>query len=1142
MKRHTGAVKVSGSACLTVLRPAAYSFELFVAPNLLAPLPPGALEGPMSLVLALLLLAQAAVPAQDLPAVTGDENVQHKPLDVVARGQSVRIGATIRNQAKVYTPLVFARKGGQERFHGYPMVPRGKDRYQARLPSSFLTEATFEYFVEVRLEGGGLKSFGSAQHPFVVKVEEPVILPAKITISSEEGATVTVDGKEIGAAPTEIELPPGKHSIAVSQADGRGAEQNIEVVSGRNRKIAIALPKAGGPGTLTLLSDPPGARVRLDDQRLGQTPYQGEVPPGKHTIVVERDGYVRQEREVTFREGHDVEQSFALAPMPKDPAFSIDSNPAGATVIIDGKQKGVTPWIGPLEAGRHQLVLKKQGRREVASDFEMPEGRDLGIKLELPPPAANNAPRLVVVSTPEGAEVLIAGVEVGATPWAGEVKSGQHDLIIQLAGFVTEKRKIDAKPNREMEVSFALQRVPGPANVVVATEPVGAQVSVDGKAAGVSPITLQMQPGEHDIEASKPGFKSVAQKISVENGGQASLRLALAPAGRRQESIIAVATDPKGARLYVDGKLVGETPIKVKSRPGQHEIRVSLDGYKTRGAKVVLPPGKDFELRVAVSLKKNRDEEVVAKRDERDIAKARLKRAQSCDKQGDWDCALKQFQAVYDYRPVPEILFNIAQVRRKKGDFAEAANAYRAYIAAKPTGQLTDRARQLAEKCESVAKGGDKNIVEDDTEAPVIKHEAVAKAFRNAPLRLSAVITDNQSGVFNPQACWRNVYNTEYECAPLVLTGPDTYATDVPAKATTDGFAYFIEAFDNASNGPARSGAPEAPHSVAMEDPAPPPEPAAVVAQVGRPGQATAPASAAGQAAATAQTAAGEHVEPAQGQEEEERPADGTVAAAHLEGQGHGAKTAGLVGGGGLAQQGASASPGGAGQSLANQGTANLLGNTSRVDRTEHQWLLLVHLGAEQAVERYTDSVIDGRIGLELSRRVKENWLAFGQLDARTVRQPYRAGTPVPGQPAPTIGLEEQRYGVRAAFGYDFGGLLLGADRLTLALLGVAEYQRWQNTVFPANYLGFGAQLQARFVLVAPFALVGGVGWTGNVVKNANDNAVGTPRSDLAVRAGVEFQLTPRYSLEAAYRSDLLALKNDYRFTNGLSVGFGTTF
>ncbi|HUC07688.1 MAG TPA: PEGA domain-containing protein, partial [Solirubrobacterales bacterium] len=919
-----------------------------------------------------------------------------------------------------------------------------------------------------------------------------------------------------------------KHSIAVSQADGRGAEQNIDVVSGKARKVTIALPKAaGGPGTVSLLSDPSGARVYLDEQRLGQTPYTGEVPPGAHKIMVELQGFVKQEREVTFREGHDVELSFSLAPLPKDPALSIESVPAGATVTIDGKQRGVTPWLGSLEAGRHQVVLKKAGQREIASDFEMPEGRDMSLRLELPAAAANAAPRLVVVSVPEGAKVKIDGAEVGETPWAGPVKPGQHELSLSAAGFTPELRKVEAKANREMEVSFALQRVPGPGKLIVATEPAGAEVSVDGKPAGASPITVEVQPGEHDIEASKAGFKSVAQKISVDHGQSASLRLALAPAGRRQESIIAVATDPKGARLYVDGRIVGETPVKVKSRPGQHEIRVALDGYITRSAKVVLPPGKDFELRVAVSLKKIRSEEVAAKRDEREIAKARLKRAQSCDKQGDWDCALKQFQAVYDYKPVPELLFNIAQVRRKKGDFEQAANAYRAYLQARPTGQLADRARQLAEKCEAVVKGGDKNIAEDDTEPPVIKHEAVAKALRNAPLRLTATITDNQSGVFNPQACWRNVYNTEYECAPLVLTGQDTYSAEVPAKATTDGFAYFIEAFDNASNGPARSGAPEVPHSVAMEDPAPPPEAAAPMV-----------ASAVQQATSKSGQAAEGVAHEAEGAAEAAPADEKAVAAGHVQGQGAGATNASMTTGGGLAN---SAKP--AGSDLANSQGGSLLGNTARSDQAERPWLLLLHLGAEQAVERYTDSVIDGRIGLELSRRVLDNnWLVFAQLDARTVRQPYRAGTPVPGQVAPTQGLDEQRYSVRAAFGYDFGGLLVGSDRLTLAVLGAADYQRWQNNVFPANYFGFGAQVQARFVLASPFSLVGGFGYTWNVLKNTSDNAVGTPKSDLSVRAGVEFQFTPRYSIEAVYRSDVLALANDYRFSNGLSVGFGTTF
>jgi hypothetical protein len=769
------------------------------------------------------------------------------------------------------------------------------------------------------------------------------------------------------------------------------------------------------------------------------------------------------------------------------------------------------------------VVLKKQGRREVASDFEMPEGRDLSLRLELSGSEGSNAPRLVVSSKPDGATVSIDGAAVGQTPWAGTVNPGPRALSVALAGFVSEQRKVDAKPNREMEVSFALQRVPGPAKVVVETEPTGADLSVDGEASGKSPATLELAPGEHEIEASRAGFKGVAQKITVEKGQHASLRLALAAAAGKRESIIAVATDPKGARLYVDNKLVGETPFKVKSSPGQHDIRVALDGFITRSAKIKLPENKDFELRVAVSLKRVRGEEQAAARDPREIARAQLKSAVNCDKQGDWDCALKNFQAAYDFEQKPEILFNIGQIRRKKGDFQEAANAYRAYIRAKPDGQLSKRAQQFAERCEAVVKGGEKNVAEDDTEPPVIKHTAIAKALRGHPVKLEAVITDNQSGVFNPQACWRTVYNTEYECAPLALIGQDTYAVEVPAKVVTDGFAYFLEAFDNATNGPARSGAPEVPHSVAVEEPTPLPEVPAPAAE-------TKP---------VAETPA----------------AAGAVQAKAVEGQGAAAQPASAqaaVDAHGAAQTPAAAGTAGAqpaGQ-LAAQTPQDLLGRP--LERSPGQtsaWYLLVHLGAERAVERYTDSVVDGRVGIELSRRIESNMLALVAVDARTVRQPYRAQAPAPGQPAPTLGLDEQRYGVRAAYGFDFGSLIMPADkdRLSLALLGAVEYQRWQNQVFPANYLGLGGYLQGRYAVYEPFAIVLSGGYTWNVVSNDTDStggtsAVGTPRSDLVVRAGVEFTITSRFALELTYRGDLLALQNDYRFTNGVSFGFGTGF
>src|SRR5438445_8788447 len=93
--------------------------------------------------------------------------------------------------------------------------------------------------------------------------------------------------------------------------------------------------------------------------------------------------------------------------------------------------------------------------------------------------------------------------------------------------------------------------------------------------------------------------------------------------------------------------------------------------------------------------------------------------------------------------------------------------------------------------------------------------------MRGRTLQLLAEVTDDRSGVGSVEACWRNAYGRDFECQPLGSVGGDRYGGEVPARAVTDGFAYYIEAWDNAENGPARSGAPELPHAVGIDDPTP---------------------------------------------------------------------------------------------------------------------------------------------------------------------------------------------------------------------------------------------------------------------------------------------------------------------------------
>ena len=780
---------------------------------------------------------EAAAPQSKAEAPESrDAKIEHTPLEKSPRGKTIIIQARILDPSRLFAPLVFARKSGTTRYEAFTMSEKGRRGFRASLPSSMLSEGSFEYFIEAQHEEGGATRLGSPRRPFECTAFDPPPVPIAYTFRTvEPGASVRIDDNEVGKTPLTVALLPGLHSVAVTSSDGRSAEQQLDVKAGRRKmEMQVDLPRqAGGPATLAVISEPSNANVLLDGAVIGRTPFQGELAAGEHVVAVESDGHMREERKLVAREGRDLNVQFALRPLPKSPVLSVESYPPGAVVTLDDKEKGRTPFLEPLPGGRHEVVLKLEGHREVGTDFVMPRDRDLSIKLDLPVGAGTGS-RLTLTSTPGGATVTLDGKEVGPTPWSAEIRPGNHQVAVNAPGYLKEERTVQVQANRDSDVTFALNRAPGPGKLHVDTEPPESVVSVDGKQVGASPFTGEVAPGEHQLEVSNEGYKTIAQQLQLDPGQQLSFKLVLQKAQKGQvPPLIAVASDPQGAQLYVDGKLVGPTPVKVRSTPGPHEIKLALEGYVTRTGRAVLPDTRDFELRMAISLRPVRG---VAEKHEApstsELARAQIALAHACAKTGDYDCALKGYLKAYEYDSRPQLLFNIAQLRRKAGQFAEASRAYQAFLKEVPKGQ--DRLKDEAEKqlafCEARLAGPAVAVAsapaireEEDLDPPILTHDPVKKAMRGQPVRLTARIVDERSGVATPQACWRNLYRKDFECQPMGKIGENEYGIEVPAKSVNDGFAYYLEAYDNNDNGPARSGAPELPNAVAVEDlPRPP--------------------------------------------------------------------------------------------------------------------------------------------------------------------------------------------------------------------------------------------------------------------------------------------------------------------------------
>ncbi|MEO0604542.1 MAG: PEGA domain-containing protein [Myxococcota bacterium] len=111
-------------------------------------------------------------------------------------------------------------------------------------------------------------------------------------------------------------------------------------------------------GRLSIDSDPPGARVYVERRDLGErgtTPLVLALRPGRHEVIVERDGYlpVKFARELEAGDADSVAVPLAPADQPAEARWVRSTIQVGGEVIVLAEPTGCT-WLpdrGPLALG-----------------------------------------------------------------------------------------------------------------------------------------------------------------------------------------------------------------------------------------------------------------------------------------------------------------------------------------------------------------------------------------------------------------------------------------------------------------------------------------------------------------------------------------------------------------------------------------------------------------------------------------------------------------------------------------------------------------------------------------------------------------------------------------------------------------------
>lgn len=245
-----------------------------------------------------------------------------------------------------------------------------------------------------------------------------------VYVDARPRAQLRVDGQLVGFTPWSGLLDDGPHEIQLSGRDLLPSEHSLTVQRGAVVELAVAMSRWHCLCWIEVRSSPSGATVYLDDEGLGaigHTPYMGDLVPGRHTLILEKEGYKTQRIEFDYAAGNPYKLEATLEA--DDVAFlHLESTPEGGAVFIDGIQVcHEAPCRVRLATGVYQLDVHKSGFDPMRQRVELPRGTETRVTATLAPPAPQTARWIagaVSLAALAGGGALFFAGDGDATRWA----------------------------------------------------------------------------------------------------------------------------------------------------------------------------------------------------------------------------------------------------------------------------------------------------------------------------------------------------------------------------------------------------------------------------------------------------------------------------------------------------------------------------------------------------------------------------------------------------------------------------------------------------------------------------------------------------------------------------------------------------
>jgi len=305
-----------------------------------------------------------------------------------------------------------------------------------------------------------------------------------------------------------------------------------------------------------------------------------------------------------------------------DPGLlSVDSDPQGADVYLDGSNQGVTPTLIRLYSTgtpSHNLRVYKSGYQDWTDHISENPGPGQTIyrtaNLVQIQPTITPEPTKIggdsgffrIDSAPQGADAYVDTDYYGTTPVQVKILSTatpSHDIRVTMNGYRDYTQHISTNPgNGEVYPIYAtLVPLAQYGSIYVSSDPSGALATLDGGTQFLTPCTFnQVLSGLHTVTVSKEGYNQYTTQVQVNFNAQPSV---YAPLTKYQTTGTLFADSmPQGADIRVDNAWQGQTPQQVGNlESGYHTVKLQLSGYQTVSQQVLITAGQQTSIRQSLT-------------------------------------------------------------------------------------------------------------------------------------------------------------------------------------------------------------------------------------------------------------------------------------------------------------------------------------------------------------------------------------------------------------------------------------------------------------------------------------------------------------------------------------------------------------